>query len=310
MGNKKYDHCAHQNTLPVWFEQPIPDISNMRKMQAMFRGRRLATVCETAHCPNMGQCWGRGVATFMILGEICTRACRFCAVQTGAQPSDVHAQEPEDVADMVCRLGLKYVVITSVTRDDLPDEGAQQFVRTVSAIRHRDPAVRIELLIPDFSGKRELIDQVVASQPDVIGHNIEMARWLFPEVRPQADYDRSLGVLKTIRMIDPTILIKSGFMVGLGESDGDVEQMMLDLRAAGCDMLTIGQYLAPSQGPRHVPVARFVTPEQFVRYAQQGKVMGFHHVLSAPLVRSSFIAEEGYRACQLKIMETSACHHG
>lgn len=290
------NNTVSQRTLPSWFRQQVPDIHKIKKMQSLFRGRNLSTVCESAHCPNMGQCWQRGVATFMILGDVCTRGCRFCAVKTG-KPSAVNVDEPDNVADMAARLGLRYVVVTSVTRDDLPDEGALQFVRTVSALRRKNPDGKVELLIPDFSGKEDLIRKVVYAKPDVLAHNIEMVKRIFSAARPQADYDRSLKVLREMCRIAPDMFIKSGFMVGLGETDQEVEDLMKELREAGCDLLTIGQYLAPSGGTRHLPVQRFVDPKQFDAYRRTGLRMGFRHVFSAPLVRSSYIAEEAYWAC-------------
>ncbi|MEW5894217.1 MAG: lipoyl synthase [Candidatus Omnitrophota bacterium] len=297
MVNALPEKLASQYALPAWFRQEIPDIPKIKKMQMLLRDRRLSTVCEEARCPNMGQCWGRGVATFMILGEVCTRSCSFCNVTTG-KPAIPDPSEPEHVAEMVKNLGLKYAVITSVTRDDLEDEGAEQFARTVRRIKQANPGVAVELLIPDFSGRESLIERVIAAAPEVIGHNIEMAEHLFPFIRPQADYHRSLKVLKMIKKKAPGIMVKSGFMVGLGETDADVEKMMEDIRQAGCDILTIGQYLSPSRGLRHVPVQRFVHPEVFDQYRQHSLRMGFSHVLSGPLVRSSYIAESGYEACR------------
>lgn len=291
------DHQSQQTSfLPLWFRQKLPDVSKIKKMKVMFRGQAVSTVCESAQCPNMGQCWGRGVAAFMILGDVCTRSCRFCAVKAG-QPSDVDYDEPRHVAEMAEKLGLKYIVITSVTRDDLPDQGAEQFVKMISALRDREGKVKIELLIPDFSAHQDLIQKVVESKPDVLGHNIEMVRRLFPLIRPQADYQRSLNVLRMAKDLSPRMLVKTGFMVGLGETDEEVEQLMADLLEAGCDMLTIGQYLAPSKNRRHVAVERFVSPKMFENYKDKALTMGFRHVFSAPLVRSSYIAESGYRAC-------------
>jgi lipoyl synthase len=295
--------------LPPWFRQDLPEIPKIKKMQGLFRERSIATVCESARCPNMGQCWGRGVATFMILGDRCTRSCRFCAVTTGT-PLPVNRDEPEGVAAMADHLGLRYVVITSVTRDDLPDQGAGQFARTVKALRAMNSFIKIELLIPDFSGQSGVLGEVAGAQPDVLGHNIEMPRRLFSRIRPQADYDRSLSVLREIRRRDPDMIVKSGFMVGLGETEAEVEDVMRDLRSAGCDLLTIGQYLSPSETPRHVPVDRFVEPAQFEYYRQAGMDMGFQHVFSAPLVRSSYIAEEAYRVCCQNRQGVHACCDG
>jgi len=256
--------------------------------------RGLTTVCQQAHCPNQGRCWHQGHATFMILGDRCTRACRFCAVATGL-PQDVDAREADEVARAVAELNLAYVVITSVTRDDLPDGGAGQFVKTIQAVRHFSPMTKIEVLIPDFGLQRSSLESVVEAHPDVIAHNMETVARLYPRVRPQAGYRRSLDVLKTVGEMDKAIFLKSGFMVGLGEMDDEIRDLTADVAATGCRLLTIGQYLSPSRGGRHVPVERFVVPQQFADYQQQALDMGFGHVFSGPLVRSSYLAEDGYR---------------
>ncbi|HQP09753.1 MAG TPA: lipoyl synthase [Candidatus Omnitrophota bacterium] len=286
--------------LPPWFRQGLPDMETIREMKTKFRLSGLHTVCESALCPNMGKCWKEGVATFLILGDVCTRACRFCAVKSG-RPRDVDANEPDEIAAAVKDLGLKYVVITSVTRDDLPDEGVQQFVATVLAVRRINPSIKAEVLIPDFSNRMECLSKLAAVQPEVVSHNIETVRRLSASIRPQADYERSLNVLKNIKSLNPSIFTKSGFMVGLGETAQEVFEAMRDLRAAGCDILTIGQYLAPTQLKRHVRVQRFATPEEFDHYREKGLEFGFAHVMSAPLARSSFIAESGYQKCLQEI---------
>jgi lipoic acid synthetase len=282
--------------LPSWFRQPIPNMNKVNAMKDMFRASNLHTVCESAHCPNIGKCWGQGVATFMILGEICTRACRFCAVKAG-RPMEVDQDEPHNVALAVKNLKLRYVVITSVARDDLKDEGAEHFAKTILAIRALTPETKIEVLIPDFSNKEDSLKCLVDVKPEVVSHNIETVRRLSPDIRPQAEYDRSLQVLKNFKRLDPSIFTKSSFMVGLGETDDEIRDVMNDLREAECDILTIGQYLSPTQLKRHVPVKRFISPEEFEGYKKIGIAMGFKHVMSAPLVRSSYIAEEGYREC-------------
>ena len=286
--------------LPSWFKQELPDMDKIRAMKDRFRNSGLHTVCESALCPNMGKCWGEGVATFMILGDICTRACRFCAVKAG-HPQEVDVNEPHEVAKSVQALDLKYVVITSVARDDLKDEGADHFVQTIRAIRALNPKTKVEVLIPDFSNRLESIRQLVAVKPEVVSHNIEMVRRLSPDLRPQADYERSLEVLKNFKRLDASIFTKSSFMVGLGETDDEIVELMSDLVETGCDILTIGQYLAPTQLKRHVRVARFVAPQQFDIYKEKGLKLGFKHVMSAPLVRSSFIAEQGYQECLEKL---------
>lgn len=279
--------------LPSWFKQEIPDAAQISKMKHMFRAKRLHTVCESARCPNMGQCWGEGVATFMILGEVCTRACRFCAVKAGL-PNELDIAEPKNVALAVQELNLRYVVVTSVARDDLKDEGAAQFSETIAEIRRIMPDTKVEVLIPDFSNKLESLKIVTSAKPEVISHNLETVRRLSPKVRPQADYDRSLGVLKNFKILDPHILTKSSIMLGFGESEKEVMQAMKDLIETGCDILTIGQYLAPTQMKRHLPVEEFVPPRKFKEYEILGYRLGFKHVMSGPLVRSSYIAEQGF----------------
>ena len=280
--------------LPSWFKQPLPNMEKIQSMKELFRGSRLHTVCESAHCPNLGQCWGEGVATFMILGGTCTRACRFCAVPAG-RGETVDLDEPQNVAETVKHLGLRYVVVTSVARDDIEDEGAGHFAATISAIRQLTPGVKIEVLIPDFSAKEESLKILSEAAPEVISHNIECVRRLAGKIRPQAQHDRSLSVLRRFRQLNPNIFVKSSFMIGMGESEAECVELMKELLEAGCQILTIGQYLAPTQMKRHLPVERFATPEEFERLRQIGMEMGFKYVESGPLVRSSFIAEKGYR---------------
>ncbi len=282
--------------LPAWLRQEIPNPQQIQGMKQLFRKSRLHTVCESAHCPNTGKCWGEGVATFMILGEICTRACRFCAIDAG-RPTELDLAEPENVAAAVKELNLRYVVVTSVARDDLKDEGAVVFAQTILAIRKLMPQTKVEVLVPDFSNKLESLQTVVRAKPQVISHNVETVRRLSPVIRPQADYERSLVVLKNYKKLDANIFTKSSLMVGLGEKDEEIKQAMADLVSAGCDILTIGQYLAPSSMKRHLPVVEFVSPEKFKEFQVLGYQMGFKHVMSGALVRSSFIAEEGYNGC-------------
>ena len=288
--------------LPEWFRQDLPNMEKIGEMKQMFRGSRLHTVCESAHCPNLGKCWGQGVATFMILGEICTRACRFCAVKAG-RPTPVDSEEPKNVALAVQELNLRYVVITSVARDDLQDEGADHFAKTILEIRQRMPQTKIEVLIPDFSNKIDSIKTLINAKPEVVSHNIETVRRLSGDIRPQADYDRSLDVLKNFKKFNPAIFTKSSFMVGLGETHEEILEVMKNLLATDCDILTIGQYLQPTQLKRHFPVKRFYAPQEFDFYKHLGLQMGFKHVMSGPLVRSSFIAEEGYRECFEKVSQ-------
>jgi len=258
-------------------------------MEKLLRGLHLHTVCESALCPNIGECFGRGTATFMILGDVCTRGCRFCAVRKG-KPAPPDPEEPERVAEAARRLGLKHVVITSVTRDDLPDGGASHFVATIEAVRCRLPDATIEVLIPDFGGSLRALEQVIAAGPEVINHNLETVPRLYPLVRPRADYRRSLGILAWVKRQAPHITTKSGLMLGLGERPHEVEEVLVDLRRVGCDVVTLGQYLQPTE--RQLPVAEFIPPERFDEYRRQGEKMGFRAVVAGPLVRSSYRAEE------------------
>jgi lipoic acid synthetase len=277
--------------LPVWFTQPLPDGMAMGRMRTLLRSHSLHTVCEGARCPNASRCWGKGTASFMLLGDTCTRACQFCAVKSG-RPSAVDDDEPRRIALAVKDLGLKYVVLTSVTRDDLPDEGAAHFARTVRAVKEIDADIRVELLVPDLSARRACFETVAEAGPAVIGHNIETVRQISKALRPQADHDRSLQALRLARNVPGRHFVKSGLMVGLGETDVEVLEAMSELRVAGCDIVTIGQYLAPEADGRQVRVGRFVEPQTFDMYRREGKAMGIRHVFSGPLVRSSFMADE------------------
>ena len=260
-------------------------------MQGLLNGLSLHTICENARCPNIGRCFSEGTATFLILGDVCTRRCTFCAVKKGL-PTPVDEEEPQHLLEAVERLGLNYIVITSVTREDLSDGGASQFARTIKLLHENREGAIVEVLVPDFLGSAEALQTVVGACPQVINHNIETVPRLYPEVRPGADYDRSLELLFVVKNLDPEIVTKSGLMLGLGETKTEVIEVMRDLREANCDLLTIGQYLSPS--PQHHPVVRFVPPEEFTEYEGIGKDMGFAQVASAPLVRSSFKAAELY----------------
>jgi lipoic acid synthetase len=271
----------------------------MAAVQRILESSRLNTVCQGAQCPNMNECYGRGTATFMILGDTCTRACRFCAVGHG-QPLPVDSGEPVRLAEAAGKMKLKHVVVTSVTRDDLPDGGAAVFAEVIRELRKSLPKASIEVLIPDLKGEHEPLGVILASGPDVLNHNLETVRRLQRTVRPQADYDRSLGVLHAAAAWhgSGSMRVKSGLMVGLGETDAEVEEAMADLREAGVVLLTIGQYLAPSAG--HFPVARYVTPAQFEAFGKRALEMGFMGVASAPLVRSSYRAERMFEKKVLK----------
>ena len=277
--------------LPLWFKQSLPDRAALDRMRALLSGHDLHTVCQGARCPNTGRCWSKGTATFMLLGDTCTRACRFCAVNHG-QASVVDNGEPARIAAAVRDLELKYVVLTSVTRDDLPDEGATHFARTVRAVKEISADIKVELLVPDFSARRECFEAVIAACPDVVGHNMETVRRISKALMPQANHERSLGALRFARRVAGRHLVKSGLMVGLGETDVEVVEALAELKDAGCDIVTIGQYLAPRADGRQVPVQRFVDPEMFEQYRREGLAMGLAGVLSGPLVRSSFMADD------------------
>jgi lipoic acid synthetase len=272
---------------PEWLQKKINPAAHA-EMERLLGDHRLHTVCQEAICPNISECFRNRQATFMILGKSCTRLCSFCNV-TKEMPLPADPQEPARVAQAVVRLGLSHVVITSPTRDDLPDGGAGLYAATVAAIREASPDTRIELLIPDFLGNRASIATVVAARPDILGHNVEMAPRLY-HIRSGADYRRSLAVLKTVRVLDPQLKTKSGIMVGLGETEEEVLAVFADLRQAGCAYLSVGQYLAPSK--RHFPVQEFIRPERFDFYREEALAMGFGHVESGPYVRSSYHAEQ------------------
>ncbi len=275
--------------LPDWLRPAAPKRPHLETLGRELAGRGLHTVCQSARCPNLGECFGKGTATFLILGNACTRNCGFCAVEHGPSgPPD--PEEPRRVAEAARRLNLKFVVITSVTRDDLPDGGAEHFVQTIAAVRDLLPESRVEVLVPDFQGDPAAVASVAAARPEVFGHNMETVPRLYPQVRRQADYARSLAVLRQAGEGAPALTTKSGLMVGMGETEDEVVQVFRDLLAVGVRALTLGQYLAPSRA--HVPVVEYVAPEVFDRYAGEARALGFTHVMSGPLVRSSYHAEE------------------
>jgi lipoyl synthase len=274
---------------PSWLDKKI-NLKDCNRMKCLLRGLDLNTVCEEAACPNISECFAKGVATFMILGKHCTRSCRFCNVEKGI-PVPLDVSEPLRVAEAVKKLELKHVVVTSVTRDDLKDGGSRHFADTIACIRRENSKTSVEVLIPDFRADINAISCVVSASPDIINHNIETVSRLYPEVRPEADYKRSLEVLRTAkRFSNGTIHIKSGIMLGLGEKKTEVLEVLCDLRKAGCDLLSIGQYLAPSR--RHYPVKEYVDPEDFVYYREKAGKLGFKFTASAPYVRSSYQAGE------------------
>ena len=293
---------ASERRLPSWLKAKMPGGPNYLALKTLMRDNELHTVCEEAHCPNIGECWERGTATFMIgecwergtatfmiLGDICTRACGYCAVITG-KPVGLDLEEPGRLAETVERMGLKYAVITAVNRDDLPDGGAFIFAQCVRQVRKRVQGCKVELLIPDFEGNWSALATVMSSKPDTLNHNIETVRRIFGRVRPKGDYDQSLELLSRAKALDPSAVTKSGMMVGLGETWDEILQTMSDLRSVDCDLLTIGQYLRPSQ--KHVALAKWYTPEEFAELKREAEALGFRHAASGPLVRSSYHADE------------------
>lgn len=289
--------------LPEWLTIRMPRPDTIKEVEGMMRQKRLHTVCESARCPNLPECWTKRTATFMILGDTCTRACGFCAIKTG-RGEDVDPLEPANVAKVAADLGLKHVVVTSVARDDLPDEGAGHFARTIRALHAQNPHTIVEVLVPDFKAKRELISTVVQEGPEIYNHNIETVRRLQGVVRPQARYERSLQVLRTVKELDPRVYTKSGMMLGLGETHEEVLETLRDLKEAGVDAVTIGQYLRPTM--RHLPVVEFVHPDRFKQYEEIGAEMGFAFVASAPFVRSSYNAIEFSKRVMAERLERAA----
>jgi lipoic acid synthetase len=273
---------------PDWLKVRLPSGENYLRLKALMNRLKLNTVCEEARCPNVAECWGQGTATFMILGDICTRACGFCAVTTG-RPTGLDLGEPERVAQAVAAMGLRHAVVTSVNRDELADGGASLFARTIKAIRRRSGSTTIEVLIPDFKGMRASLATVLAAEPDILNHNVETVPRLYKRVRPGANYRQSLELLRRAKEISPTVISKTGIMVGLGEKKPEILEVMGELVGlAGVDILTIGQYLQPTAA--HLPVERFYHPDEFRELGRLGTQLGFRHVESGPLVRSSYHA--------------------
>jgi lipoyl synthase len=274
---------------PEWLRARVPDGEGYREIKETMRGLNLHTVCEEARCPNIGECWNNRTATFMILGNICTRSCGFCNILTG-RPTELDLDEPYRVAEAAKKMGLKHAVITSVNRDELKDGGASIFAETIREIRDQIPGCAVEVLTPDFKGDRDAIKTLISARPDTFNHNIETVPRLYPAVRPQAKYHRSLEVLRYVKELDPEGLTKSGFMVGLGEVEEEIHETMRDLREHEVDILTIGQYLRPTEN--HLPMSRYYTPKEFASLRKYGFELGFKHVESGPLVRSSYHAHE------------------
>ena len=278
---------------PEWIRVRAPYGESYGQLKGLVHGLALHTVCEEAFCPNIGECWGAGTATIMILGDTCTRACRFCAVKTGNPRSIVDGEEPARAADAIAELKLNYVVVTSVDRDDLPDGGAAIFAETVRQIKEKSPKTLVEILTPDFRGSMDNVRTVVKAKPDVFGHNIETVRRLTRTLRDRrAGYDQTLNVLRMVKEIDPSMRTKSSILVGMGETSEEVLETMRDLRAAQVDLLAIGQYLQPTHLKRHVPLVEYIHPDQFAGYREAGMKLGFKYVASGPLVRSSYKARE------------------
>jgi lipoic acid synthetase len=277
---------------PKWLRAPAPAGENYHELKGLIERLRLHTVCESAACPNVGECWNQRTATFMILGNVCTRRCGFCAVQKGA-PLPVDYDEPQRVAEAVALMGLKFAVVTSVNRDDREDGGAELFALVIREIRHRVPGCGVEVLIPDFQGSHEAVETVMEAGPDVLNHNTETVPRLYRQVRLGARYERSLDVLAHARRVAPATPTKSGLMLGLGEKAEEVLEVMRDLRASKVEILTLGQYLRPS--PKHLPIVRYVPPAEFEEFRRAGYQMGFAHVESGPLVRSSYHAAKAVR---------------
>ncbi len=275
---------------PEWIRMKVPDSARFQEIKQVLRENNLHTVCEEASCPNIGECFSGGTATFMVLGDICTRRCPFCDVAHG-KPLAPDINEPENLGCTIAAMGLKYVVITSVDRDDLRDGGAQHFVDCIRSVRAHSPNIKVEILVPDFRGRLDrAIETLTIAPPDVMNHNLETVPRLYKQARPGADYNNSLALLKSFRQLHPDVPTKSGLMLGLGETDDEILQVMQDLRDHDVTMLTLGQYLQPS--PHHLPVQRFVTPQRFTEFEQQALAMGFTHAACGPMVRSSYHADQ------------------
>ena len=278
---------------PPWLKVRLPTGAKFHQVNALLREHNLHTVCQSALCPNKGECFSRGVATFMILGDVCTRRCRFCHVSKGS-PAPVDEGEARRVPQAVSKLGLSHAVVTSVTRDDLADGGAALFAATITAIRGLNPGCRVEVLVPDFQGSVDALKIVLGAEPDILNHNLETVERIYPLVRPGADYGRSLNLLHQSKQIAPNIVTKSGMMIGLGEEKEEIIKTLADLREVDCDMVTIGQYLQPAK--HLLPVSRYYNPQEFAELRQTARNMGFRYVASAPLVRSSYQADLQFSA--------------
>ncbi len=284
---------------PDWIRSKVPSGANFKAISHLRHHGNLATVCEEAKCPNQWECWKKGTATFMIMGDTCTRNCRFCSVKTSKTPPALDQEEPRKLAETLRTLKLKYAVITSVDRDDLPDLGVDHYLRCLEEIKNSCDNILVELLIPDFQGRLDLLERMANSQADVVGHNLECTRDLTRKIRdPRASYEGSLGVLKTLHRFNPELVLKSSLMLGFGETEAEVLETMADIRETGTNILTLGQYLQPNR--RSAPVEAYITPEKFDWYREEGLKLGFEYVASGPLVRSSYLAAEHYLSFKLK----------
>jgi lipoic acid synthetase len=283
--------------LPPWLKIPVPTGGKVARIRRTCAERKLNTVCASARCPNLGECWGAGTATFMILGGACTRGCRFCSVPSAARPPAPEAREPEFLAETIAELALRYVVLTTVCRDDLPDQGAGHIAACIGAVKKRVPGVRVEMLLQDFSGEESALRAVAAAAPDVVGHNLETVERLTPSVRDgRCSYRLSLRTLSALRRLAPETPLKSSLMLGLGETEEEVLAALRDLRRAGAALVTIGQYLRPTGAGRHLPVTRYAAPEEFNVWSARALELGFKHASCGPFVRSSYHAAEAFTA--------------
>ena len=295
-----------QKQKPEWLKVKIPSGEKYYQLKKLLKNLKLSTVCEEARCPNIGECWSGGTATIMLMGDLCTRGCRFCNVKTGNPRGWLDEKEPEKVAFVLSRLNLNYVVLTSVDRDDLSDEGSGHFAKTIRSIKERKPGILIEALIPDFKGRERLIQKVISAGPDVLAHNIETVERLSRKVRdPRAGYRQSLRVLEFIKRQDPSIYTKSSIMLGLGESEKEVVETLKDLRSIDCNVITFGQYLRPQK--RHLPVERYIPPQEFEQWREKAEDMGFMYCASGPLVRSSYRAGEFFMT---SLIQKQRAEHG